>query len=878
MRRSAAPSLLKKQKPLIRRADPSHMLESGTRTGLEAREAPSSEAGETSAVKEPDPKRRKLVAASPPYSSQPKTAASGAAGRGSTTKSAVRSDVNASTDADASLHFTCVWRKKQARKHKTWDGDGVLIQRGKHVILQDEDKKEIGKGSAPFDDPLADGSTLVVGGREVEITGVMSKAVFEAQSTSESIAKNSQLSKPHQPSGPTLAPFKVTVSGRQESMASTNAKQGLPKHNPFTEGAVVMPWPSLPNHNLPIVDVVLDPVLSQHLRPHQVEGVKFLYECVMGIRSPTIQGCILADAMGLGKSLQAITLIWTLLKQSPYVGEQPIIKRALIVCPASLVQNWKKEFKKWCGDERLRVFVVDGKSNLKDFTVGRVYSVLVASYERVRQLQTEIEQASFDILICDEGHRLKNSEIKTVAALHALPTRRRIILSGTPLQNDLLEFYAMCDFVNPGILGDLGKFRTMFETPIARGRDPSCTPAEADVGKKRESELSHLTKLFILRRRSEVNAKYLPPKSESGKMILFILVIDILIRTAEYVLFCKLSESQEEAYTYALCRIQSADSIDGARALQHINKLRMIANAPWLNPAELKDIDDDVIAKEQSSASLETCGKLLLVRDMLRVIKSSDSSEKVVLVSNYTRILDAFTTLAKDEGFTYLRLDGKTAVAKRQELVDRFNGLSHDFLFLLSAKAGGVGLNLVGASRLILFDIDWNPAICRQAMGRVWRDGTKSRHVRIYRLLVTGTIEEKMYQRQLTKEGLSDSVMDSAGGSETNSFTADELKDLFSYDSESSCITHDQMNCECQHEPPPSSPRNCKRTAHSDGNANKYNSTQLQDWSHIRVAEDSDQSTIDQIDDDVLKSVIKQGAAPLSFLFSKHTQSNIKSK
>jgi DNA repair and recombination protein RAD54B len=129
--------------------------------------------------------------------------------------------------------------------------------------------------------------------------------------------------------------------------------------------------------------VVVDPFLSQHLRPHQREGVEFLYQCVMGMKSFEGQGAILADEMGLGKTLQTIALLWTLMKQNPIYGDSPVVKKALIVCPVTLINNWRKEFKKWLGNERIGVLVVDSKTNLRDFIGGKTYSVLVIGYEKV---------------------------------------------------------------------------------------------------------------------------------------------------------------------------------------------------------------------------------------------------------------------------------------------------------------------------------------------------------------------------------------------------------------------------------------------------------------------------------------------------------------
>jgi DNA repair and recombination protein RAD54B len=174
----------------------------------------------------------------------------------------------------------------------------------------------------------------------------------------------------------------------------------------------------------------------------------------------------------------------------------------------------------------------------------------------------------------------------------------------------------------------------------------------------------------------------------------------------------------------------------------------------------------------------------------------SNTSEKIVLVSNYTSTLNLLATLLTSLGLPFLRLDGSTPAQKRQPLVDDFNRLPAEkcFAFLLSAKAGGTGLNLIGASRLVLFDVDWNPATDIQAMARIHRDGQKH-HCRIYRVILKGSLEEKIWQRQVTKLGLADSVMEHKDS--VSQFSTAELRDLFRLDQESVCQTHDLLGCDC---------------------------------------------------------------------------------
>ena len=263
-----------------------------------------------------------------------------------------------------------------------------------------------------------------------------------------------------------------------------------PRHDPKAPDAVVMQRPKGAPHGKQVVDVVIDPLLTKHLRPHQREGVRFLYECVMGLRNFEGEGAILADEMGLGKTPQTITLLWTLLKQNPAYDDPHVIKKALIVCPVTLISNWRKEIRKWLGNERLGVFVADGNKRLTDFTMGRSYSIMIIGYEKLRNVQEDLKKGSgIDIVIADEGHRLKTAKNKSALAIRALNTTKRVILSGTPIQNDLSEFFMMVDFVNPGLLDTYKKFMREYDVLINKSRQPNATESGIEKGGAKSEEL-----------------------------------------------------------------------------------------------------------------------------------------------------------------------------------------------------------------------------------------------------------------------------------------------------------------------------------------------------------------------------------------------------
>ncbi|XP_076053283.1 DNA repair and recombination protein RAD54B-like isoform X2 [Oratosquilla oratoria] len=693
-------------------------------------------------------------------------------------------------------YYSAVWCKLSKKKHKNWEGDAVLIVKTRSVILKDMDGKDIGKGTGyKLKDlsSLEDGNTLIVGGKEVEIQGPITQEEYESGRCFEghtAVEVESTTNTIVAPPYPKPKPFRVPMRGSVPTKVISKEASSL--YDVSDPNALVMPRPSAQHqwsHNpdgLPVVDVVVEPNLGMQLRPHQKEGVVFLYKCITGSQLKNGCGAILADEMGLGKTLQCIALIWTVLKQGPY-GRQPIVKRVLIVTPSSLTVNWGKEFTKWLGKNRLPVYIVDLNNKVENFKEDCSYPVLVVSYEMLIRSIEVINSITFDLMVCDEGHRLKNSNIKTTSLLSKLSCKRRILLTGTPVQNDLQELLALVMFVNPGVFGNSATFRKVFEEPILTGQQPNATQEEKQLGDRRAAELNRLTSLFILRRTQDIINKYLPSK-------------------IEMVVFCQPTELQRNLYLNLVSGkfVQRCfSSREAGDHLAAISTLKKLCNHPSLilksedeGCSAIVDEIQQFFPNDMDQMSLEeNSGKLSVVSCLLWSL-AQDGREKIVLVSNYTTTLDMLATLCHHYNYSYLRLDGSTPAAKRQNLVDQFNSIhSTKFVFLLSAKAGGVGLNLSGASRILLYDIDWNPATDLQAMSRVWRDG-QTKTVYIYRLLLTGSIEEKIYQRQVSKQGLSGIVVDARQSSRTQ-FSREELKDLFGFHVDTTCFTHDLMDCQC---------------------------------------------------------------------------------
>ncbi|KAI9809610.1 MAG: DNA repair protein rhp54 [Sarcosagium campestre] len=544
------------------------------------------------------------------------------------------------------------------------------------------------------------------------------------------------------------------------------------------------------------VPVVIDPRLAKVLRPHQVEGVKFLYRCTTGLLDKNANGCIMADEMGLGKTLQCIALMWTLLKQSPNPGKATI-QKCVIACPSSLVRNWANELVKWLGKDAITPFAIDGKaskaeliSQLRQWSIasGRsvVRPVLIVSYETLRLNADELKDTPIGLMLCDEGHRLKNGESQTFTALTGLNVQRRVILSGTPIQNDLSEYFSLLNFANPSLLGTRNDFRKKFELPILRGRDAAGTDVDRQKGDQCLAELLTLVNRFIIRRTNDILSKYLPVKYE-------------------HVVFCNLAPFQLDLYNYFIDSptIKSLLRGKGSQPLKAIGMLKKLCNHPDLLdlstdlPGSEEHFPADYIPKDARGRDRDVktwySGKMMVLDRMLARIRQ-DTNDKIVLISNYTQTLDVFDKLCRARGYGCLRLDGTMNVNKRQKLVDKFNDPEGpEFVFLLSSKAGGCGLNLIGANRLILFDPDWNPAADQQALARVWRDGQK-KDCFVYRFIATGTIEEKIFQRQSHKQSLSSCVVDSAEDVERH-FTLDSLRELFQFQPHTTSDTHDTFKC-----------------------------------------------------------------------------------
>ncbi|KAK9323582.1 P-loop containing nucleoside triphosphate hydrolase protein [Lipomyces orientalis] len=662
----------------------------------------------------------------------------------------------------------------------------------------------------------------------------------------------------HDPAGEfAIVLYDPTVDDRENRPVIESPELDLPKTVSRTHKSLAeMLGINKREQERPKVAVVIDPKLAKVLRPHQVEGVKFLYKCTTGLVDPKACGCIMADEMGLGKTLQCITLMWTLLRQSPEAGK-PTIEKCIIACPSSLVKNWANELVKWLGKDALNPFAVDGKASKAELTrqlrqwaiaEGRqaaVRPVLIVSYETLRMNVSELRNTKIGLMLCDEGHRLKNNESLTFTALDSLNVQRRVILSGTPIQNDLSEYFALLNFANPGLLGTRTEFRKNYEISILKGRDADATDKDREQGDQKLGELATLVNRFIIRRTNDILSKYLPVKYE-------------------HVVFCKLSPFQEALYNHFITSPEIKKLLRGAESqpLKAIGLLKKLCNHP-----DLLNLPEDVEGSEQlfpadyvpkeSRASRDReintllSGKMQVLERMLARI-CRDTNDKIVLISNYTQTLDVIEKFCRSRRYGTLRLDGTMNVNKRQKLVDRFNDPEGDELvFLLSSKAGGCGINLIGANRLVLFDPDWNPAADQQALARVWRDGQK-KDCFVYRFIASGTIEEKIFQRQSHKQSLSSCVVDEAQDVERH-FSLDGLRQLFSFTPDAISDTHTTFRC-----------KRCKADGRQFVKAPAMLYGDTSTWNHFT------NDSMKDIQDLLLRQEVGQGNVTYTFQYISH--------
>ena len=447
-----------------------------------------------------------------------------------------------------------------------------------------------------------------------------------------------------------------------------------------------------------------------YLFAYQQEGVRWMIDLHM-----KESGGILADEMGLGKTIQAIAFISGLLISGH-------AEKALILCPATVVAQWAAEFRKACPG-------VAVSSN----GMGRGRGVSIMSYEHFK---LSMHAEPLDTVILDEGHKIKNRETQISRTVKSIRSRSRFVLTGTPIQNNLTELWSLFDFIVPGLLGTHLVFQEEFEERI---KDKS----DSNTSYRYSVMLRSTIEPHILRRMKSQIAHKLPGKIDK-------------------VIFVTLSGRQHDLYVKALqsSRIRKA-LIDGKGMLGAIDHLRKICNHPFLvekNNRELDldgDLDEDSI---ETSRLVQLSCKMVAMMSFLDQWK--EEGRKAIVFSQTVQMQNIIERAMS--GFKYLKMSGGTPMHRRSVLVEQFNRDPSIFIFLLTTRVGGLGLNLTGASRIILYDPDWNPSTDNQAKERIYRYGQKQ-DVEIYRIICRSTLEERIYQKQIYKNCLSRKILSDPG-------------------------------------------------------------------------------------------------------------------
>jgi SNF2 family DNA or RNA helicase len=465
--------------------------------------------------------------------------------------------------------------------------------------------------------------------------------------------------------------------------------------------------------------------LKATLRDYQKEGLNWLNF----LNQYNFGGC-LADDMGLGKTLQMIAFF-------KHLKDTKKPKNAhLVVLPTSLIFNWQEEIQKFC--PALKVLVLTGGNRIKDSASFKKIDIVLTTYGIVMRDITYLKKYTFNYIVLDESQAIKNPNSQRFKAVRLLKSENKLVLTGTPIENNTFDLYSQMTFVNPGLLGTMAHFRKEFSTPIDKNKDS-----------KVANELKQLINPFMLRRTKEQVAKELPEKTEQ-------------------ILYCSMEEEQQKLYDafrnkyrdYVLNKID-ANGLGKSKmyVLEGLTKLRQICDAPQL-------------LNEEESYTQES----IKIKELIRHVTEKTGKHKVLVFSQFVKMLELIKNELDDQNIRYEYLDGKTK--NRQEKVENFQENENIRVFLISLKAGGTGLNLTAADYVYLVDPWWNPAVEAQAIDRSYRIG-QTKHVMAYKMICKGTIEEKIIEHQLNKKQVSGDVIQT-DESFVKSLSKETIAELFS--------------------------------------------------------------------------------------------------
>ena len=480
--------------------------------------------------------------------------------------------------------------------------------------------------------------------------------------------------------------------------------------------------------------------LETVLRPYQKQGVAWL-----GFLRQNGFGGILADEMGLGKTVQTLAFLNSLRTPNPH-PHSSLLTPHLIVCPTSLVFNWVAEAKKFTPG--LKVLALHGPDRHARFDQIVESDIIVTSYALIRRDAERYREMEFDTVVLDEAQHIKNRQTQNAQAVKAIKARHRIVLTGTPLENSVLDLWSIFDFLMPGYLGTAKDFRERYELPIAKEKNASA-----------QTRLARRLRPFMLRRLKKEVASDLPAKLEQ-------------------VSFCELSPDQRSVYQQVI--EASRKEVLEAVGAQGVAKSRMVVLTALLRLRQVccdlrllkLEKQSDGVMKSGSDAEIDqaiqpsatpslpspSSGKLDLFGELLEEV--IDGGHRLLVFSQFVGMLTLLKEKLTAEGIEFCYLDGSTT--DRAGVVERFQTNAAIPVFLISLKAGGVGLNLTGADTVVHFDPWWNPAVEDQATDRAHRIG-QTKVVTSYKLITRDTVEEKILTLQNRKREI---IQATIGGEE----------------------------------------------------------------------------------------------------------------
>ena len=466
--------------------------------------------------------------------------------------------------------------------------------------------------------------------------------------------------------------------------------------------------------------------LKMILRPYQVSGYQWL-NYLKDIK----WGGILADDMGLGKTVQALSFL-------EYYKKEIGSLKALVVCPTTLIYNWENEIKKFTPKLSWRIHHGAIRTRLKEDLLG--HDITITTYGTLRSDIKLLMSIEFDYVILDESQAIKNPSSKVTRAAGLLNARNRLCMSGTPLQNNTFDIFAQMNFLNPGMLGTMEFFRQEFSIPIDKFGDQD-----------RKGHLRKILYPFILRRTKEQVAKDLPEKQE-------------------IILFCEMEEEQRNIYD--AYRNDFRNQILGTIETQGIQKSQLTILQGLMKLRQI--CDSPAILNEQEKFDNHS----IKLDELARELSEDMGNHKALIFSQFLGMLALIKAKLEELGIKYEYFDGSTSAPDRQTAIDSFQNNDDIRVFLISLKAGGVGLNLTAADYVYIVDPWWNPAVEQQAIDRTHRIG-QTKNIFAYRMICKDTIEDKIMQLQEKKRALAKDII-SDDASFVKALTKEDVEYLFS--------------------------------------------------------------------------------------------------